>query len=196
MRVGFAGAAALVAFCAAAAAGAAPPTGDPKGLALLERVHRAYRTVPAVGISLRLGAASFDYKLVLRAGIGVAEQVVVRQAGRTTTLVARLGGPTWVRDPGRACWRRLAPAPSDSQAIHDLGQRFPDQLLTRVKAPRRTPTGWRLPVSISGETAAFVIDRKSLLIRSIVVANPQMSYVEHVTALRPAPRLAFPTRRC
>jgi hypothetical protein len=193
-RVGFAGAAALLAFCAAAAAGAAPPTGDPKGLALLERVHRAYRTVPAVGISLRLGAGSFDYKLVLRSGIGVAEQVVVRQAGRTTTLVARWGGPTWVRDPGRSCWRRLAA--SNSQAIHDLGQRFPDQLLTRVKAPRRTPTGWRLPVSISGETAVFVIDRKSLLIRSIVVTNPQMSYVEHVSALRPAPRLAFPTRRC
>jgi len=129
MRAGFAGAAALLAFCAAAAAGAAPPTGDPKGLALLERVHRAYRTVPAVGISLRLGAASFDYKLVLRSGIGVAEQVVV-------------------------------------------------------------------PVSIGGESAVFVIDRKSQVIRSIVVTNPQTSYVEQVSTLRPAPRLAFPTRRC
>jgi hypothetical protein len=122
MRAGFAGAAALLAFCAAAAAaaaaGAAPPTGDPKELALLERVHRAYRTVPAVGISLRLGAASFDYKLVLRSGIGVAEQVVV-------------------------------------------------------------------PVSIGGESAVFVIDRKSQVIRSIVVTNPQTSYVEQVSALSP-----------
>jgi hypothetical protein len=143
---------------------------------------------------LRLGASSFDYRLVLRSGIGVAEQVMVGQGGRTTTLVARWGGPTWVRDPGRSCWRRLAA--SDPRAIHDLGRRFPDQLLTRVKAPLRTPTGWRLPVSIGGETAVFVIDRKSLLIRSIVVKNPQMSYVEHVSALRPAPRLAFPTRRC
>ena len=187
----FAGA--TLAFCAVTAAGAAPPTGNPKGLALLERVHRAYRTVPAVGISLRLGGASFDYKLALRSGIGVAGQVVRRDPSGTTTLVARWGGPTWVRDPGRSCWRRLAA--SDSQAITGLGQRFPDQLLTRVNAPRRTATGWRLPVSANGEPAVFVIDRKSL-IRSIVVTTPQTRYVEKVSVLRPSPKLAYPTRRC
>jgi len=65
MRLLFAVVAGLLALCVAAAAGAAPPTGDPKGLALLERVRHAYLTVPAVGISTRLGPTSFDFKLVL-----------------------------------------------------------------------------------------------------------------------------------
>lgn len=187
-------AAATLAFCTASAAGAAPPTGNPKGLALLERIHGAYRTVPAVGISLRLGGASFDYKLALRSGIGVAAQVVQRDPSGTTTLVARWGGPTWVRDRGRSCWRRLAA--SSPQTITGLGRRFPDQLLTRVRAPQRTRTGWRLPVSNQGEPAVFVVDGKSLLIRSIVVATPQGRYVEKVSVLRPPPKLAYPKRRC
>jgi len=194
MRVGFAGAAALLAFCAAAAAGAAPPTGDPKGLALLERVRHAYLTVPAVGISLQLGPTSFDFKLVLRSGVGVAEQVILVDSAGTTMLVARRGGRTYVRAQGRSCWRQLAA--SDPQSIVDLGRRFPDQLVTRVMAPRQTPTGWQLPVSLKGEPAIFVIDRKSLQVRSIIVTSGQRRYVEHVRALRPAPRLAFPSPRC
>ena len=184
----------LLALCVAAAAGAAPPTGDPKGLALLERVHRAYLTVPAVGISIRLGATSFDFKLVLRSGIGVAEQVVLREATGVKTIVARRGGATYFRGPGRSCWRKLAA--SDPQSIKDLGLRFPDHLLTRVNAPRRTATGWELPVSSKGEPAVLVIDPKSLLLRSIVVTSAQTRYVEQVRALRPAPRLAFPSPRC
>src|SRR5438067_545868 len=120
----------------AAAAGAAPPTGDPKGLALLARVQRAYRAVPAIGIALRLGTTNFDLKLVLRSGVGLAEQIVVQTPSGTTTLVARRGGPTWAREPGKSCWQRL-PA-SDSQSIDDLGLPFPSQPRMRVKAPQST----------------------------------------------------------
>ncbi len=194
MRMRFAFAAGLLALCAAAAAGAAPPTGDPKGLALLDRVRHAYLTVPAVGISTRLGPTSFDFKLVLRSGVGVAEQVILVDSTGTTMLVARRGGRTYVRARGRSCWRQLAA--SDPQSIVDLGRPFPDQLLTSVKAPQRTPTGWQLPVSSKGEPAILVIDRKSLLIRSIIVGSGRTRYVERVRALRPAPRLAFPKPRC
>src|SRR5436190_2357665 len=101
--------AALLASCSAsetrAASGPASATGDPAGLALLARVHRAYSHVPGVGVSGQAGALSFRFTLVLDSGIVVAEQFVGRQPSSVTMLVARRGGPTYAREPGTSCWR-------------------------------------------------------------------------------------------
>jgi hypothetical protein len=188
----------LLALCLAVAASAArrlaPPTGDAGGLALLARVHRAYVGVPAVEVSGRVGSLSFRITLVLGSAIGIAEQFVGREPSGTTMLVA-MRGPTFAREPGSSCWRRL-PA-SAPQSFGNIGLHFPDQPGMTVKAPRRTSAGWLLPVVIDGGPATFAIDGKSMLIRSITITAQQGSrIVEQVGALRSVPRLLVPEPRC
>jgi hypothetical protein len=175
--------------------GPPPPYGDPAGLALLAHVHRAYVGVPAVAISGRTGSFSFRFTLVLRSGIGVAEQFVGRGATGTTLLVQRRRSPTFAREPGTSCWRALPAA--DPQSFENIGLRFPDQAGMRVGAPRRTSNGWLLPVSIDREPATFAIQGGSMLIRSITInAQQGRRLIEHVSILHSAPRLLTPEPRC
>jgi hypothetical protein len=189
----------LLALCVTVATGtarplASPPTGDAKGLALLARVHRAYVRVPGVALSGRAGTLSFRFTLVLRSGIGVAEQFVGKAASGTTMLVAQRGSPTLAHEPGTHCWRQLAA--SDPQSFENIGLRFPDQPRMRVKAPQRKPGGWLLPVVDPDGPVTFAIDATSLLIRSVTLATPGQRVVEHVAVLRSAPRLLVPKPRC
>ncbi len=190
--------ASLVAVCIAVAASAgqrvAPPTGDAEGLALLARVHRAYRSVPAVAISGRTRSLSFRFALVLRSGIGIAEQFVASGPSGTTMLVARSGTPTFARNPGSSCWRRLAA--TDRQSFTNIGLPFPDQPRMQVKHPRRTQTGWLLPIVVDDGPLAFVIDGRSMLIRSFNLTTQGTRIVEQAHNLNSAPALLVPQPRC
>jgi len=191
-----AAAAGLAVLGGAAVAAAAPPTGDPKGLALLDRVHGAYRSVPAVSIQLKLGTSTFVASVVLDSGVDVAERLVIRTPSGTTTSVARRGGPTFVRDAGKTCWRRLAA--SDPKALDDLGLRFPGHRGIRVGAPSSTATTWRLRfVSEGGRPAFYLIEKKSLRVRSITFTeNGRSAYVEHVRTLGAAPAIPSASPVC
>jgi hypothetical protein len=190
-----AAAAGLAVLGGAAVAAAAPPTGDPKGLALLDRVHGAYRGVPAVSIQLKLGTSTFVASVVLDSGVDVAERLVIRTPSGTTTSVARRGGPTFVRDAGKKCWRRLAA--SDPKALDDLGLRFPGHRGIRVRALISAPTTWRVQFVSEGRTAYYLIDKKSLLVRSIVFTeNGRSAYVEHVRTLGAAPTIPSASPVC
>jgi hypothetical protein len=190
--------ASLLAVCPAAAARAgqrvAPPTGDADGLALLARVHRAYRSVPAVAISGRTGSLSFRFALVLRSGIGIAEQFVASGPSGKTMLVARRGTPTFARNPGSSCWRRLAA--TDRQSFNNIGLPFPDQPRMQVKHPRRTQTGWLLPIVVDDGPLVFVIDGRSMLIRSFNLSTQGSRIVEQAHNLSSAPTLLVPQPRC
>jgi hypothetical protein len=188
----------LLALCVAVAPSAggrsARPTGDPAGLALLARVHRAYVAVPGVVISLRTGSLVARFTVVLRSGNQTAEQVTLIAPNATTTFVARSNASTFIRNPGSLCWRRL---PSSSpRAITGLGLPFPDQPHMQVKAPRRTATGWLLPVAGDGGPATFVIDAKSMLIKSLTLTTQGTHIVEQVRSLGSRPTLAMPEPRC
>jgi hypothetical protein len=183
-----------VALVCAAAVHAAPPSGNAKGLALLARMHTAYRSVPAVAISLRLGTTSFDSTVVLRSGLVVGEQLVVRTPTGTTTMVARGRGPTFSRSAGASCWRRLSR--KDKLAFDDLGLRFPDEPGLRVEAPRSTATAWLLDVISNGQPATYVVDKKSHRIRSVTVRSNGGVLTESVRSLGSAPKLAVPSRLC
>jgi hypothetical protein len=189
----------LFAFLAGASSSAgarslAPPTGNQQGLRLLARVHRAYAHVPAATLRGRVGAFAFRITLVLRSGVIVAEQYVSSGPGGTTELVRRPGAPTYAREPGSACWRPLAA--SDRQAITDVGIRFPDRPHMRVQRPRRTAGGWLLPAVGDGVQTVFLIDAKSLLLRSVTIAAPGRRVLERVSRLRSAPSLFTPQPRC
>ena len=179
---------------AARAAGRRPPSGDPRGLALLERVHRAYAGVAAVAVSGSTGALSFRFTLDLSSGIVAGEQFVGREPSKVTVLVARRGGPTFAREPGTSCWRALRR--SDPQAFENIGLHFPDQPAMSVRAPRATATGWLLPVVIAGGPGTLAIDRNPARVRSITVGTGGTAIVEHVTILKSVPRLSGAEPRC
>jgi hypothetical protein len=66
----------------------------------------------------------------------------------------------------------------------------------QVKPPRRTRTGWLLPVAGDGGPAAFAIEAKSLLIQSLTLATQGTRIVELARNLESRPRLAVPEPRC
>jgi hypothetical protein len=159
-------AAALLATVAlAAAAHASPPTGNSKGLALLNRVLAAYRHVPGVSVTGSYAGTFFGYVTALRRGNAVAVEV---RAPFGNTFVRRLGGPTYELASGKTCWRAVPD--SDPQSIADLGRPFGLEPNMRVGAPRRIASGWRLPVRYtqgnSSGTFTYVVDGRTLLFRS------------------------------
>jgi hypothetical protein len=188
----------LLALCAAVSNGTAkllaPPTGDPGGLALLARVHHAYVNVSAVTIWGDSGALSFRFTVVLRSGFALAEQYVGTEPTGRTMLVARRGSSTFAREPGTSCWRRLAA--SDPQALEDIGLRFPDLPRMKLERPRRTASGWLLPVVSDGAPFLLAIDGTSMLIRSITIGAGGKRVLERVGTLRSVPRLLLPKPRC
>ena len=95
-------------------------------------------------------------------------------------------------DPGRSCWRRVAS--SSKQSIESIGPGFPDQPHMQVKSPRRTRTGWLLPVAGDGGPGTFAIDGKSMLIRSLTTQGTRI--VEHAHTLESSPTLPASEPRC
>ena len=185
---------------AVATAGASPPTGNAQGLALLARVHRAYERVPAVETSARLRGTSARFVLLLRRGVAVSEEFIGVTSAGTTLLVEQGSGPTFAREPGSSCWRRLAP--TDQQSLEDVGLRFPDGYKTVVKAPRRAGSVWLLPVHTEGrfpgEGGSFVmhIDSKTMLIQSETGRASGQPLTNRITALRRQPALPSPQPTC
>ena len=166
---------------------AASPIGDVQGRALLARVHTAYLHAAGVELSvISRGArvSSFGRFLVqLRGGVDVAEEFVGSGPG-ATALVARQGGPTYVRDAGQRCWRPLLA--TDPRTLVDVGLPYPySNRPSKVMRLRHAATGWVLPTEngesfwslatqatyhpIAKRFMTYTIDAKSLLIRSIYI---------------------------
>src|SRR5947207_4720350 len=182
-----------VAATALVSSSAAAATGDRAGLALLDRVHRAYAQVPGVIVSGQAGQLAFRWSLVLDSGATVGEQFVAEGPGGVSQLVAERGGPTYARDPGSSCWRALRK--SDQRSFDNIGLPFPDQAGMRVEAPRAVSGRRLLPVVVAGDPGTFSLDRSSR-VRSITVVTGGRRILERGTTLRSAPALASPEPRC
>jgi hypothetical protein len=87
-------------------------------------------------------------------------------------------------------------AVSNPQTIDSIGLPFPDQPHMQVKSPRRTGSGWLLPVAGDGGPVTFAIDGTSLLLRTITVATQASHIVEHAVTLTSHPTLASAEPRC
>lgn len=182
-----------VAATALVSSSAAAATGDRAGLALLDRVHRAYARVPGVSVSGQAGQLGFRWTLALDAGITVGEQFVAEGPGGVSQLVVRRGGPTYARDPGSSCWRALRR--SDQRSFDNIGLPFPDQAGMRVEAPRAAAGMRVLPVVVAGDPGTFSLDGSSR-VRSITVVAGGRRIFERVATLRSAPALTSPDPRC
>ena len=186
-RAGLAGAA-LLALCLATAASAA--VGDRRGIVLLGRVQRAYRTVPGVATSVRSPGFVHTGRIVLRSGVVVATEEISRTSLGKEVIVQRIGGPIFERKAGRKCWRRLR---IESPYV---GLPFPALRNMRVWAPKTTAKGWRFKVAAHGTRVVYAIARNPLRLDSILPTDPTTQGVEHVQALQYAPRIAVPSPRC
>jgi len=193
-----AAAAVLIVLGCAAVGAAAPPAGNPKGLALLERIHHAYRHIPAILIVDNTSPARSRTTIVLRSGVAFAQQTVATtRNGQKTTYVSRAGSSTFVHRPGTKCWHRQGPP------IDGLGRRFPDIRGSHVEAPKPSRFGWLLAVVSDSPSRAvskvarlvFDVNRKTFRIRRIVTPGTSGS-IAYVTPLGKTPRLPTMSPRC
>lgn len=166
---------------------AATPIGSPFGIVLLARMQAAYAHTPGLELTVRsrgskravFGRFVFD----LHRGIVAAEQFVA-PGSPPIDLVASRGGSTYLRQPGRECWR-LLPS-SDPRTLEDVGLPFPyGRQPGKAMVPKRSGNVWFLPTenrenfwylttqSTYKPTAkrfvVYTIDVKSSRIRSIEV---------------------------
>jgi hypothetical protein len=184
----------------ASAAAGGSPTGNAQGLALLARVHRAYERVPAIMTTARFGAVTTRFTLLLRDGVAVSEEYVGKTPTGTTTLVANGSGPTYAREPGTNCWRRLLA--TDSQSLEDIGLRFPDAFKTIVGAPTRSGSDWLLPVRTEnrspgeGGSGTMHIDATTMLVNNETVRLHGQTLTDHIQALTHQPHLPSPQPTC
>jgi hypothetical protein len=171
---------------------AAPPlTGDPRGVALINRINASYVNVPAVRTSAHATEVSVTFELYLRHGVTWAEHAVVTTASGTTVLVGTLRGGTFARDPGRTCWRFL-PRSSD-QALEDLG----NPLLVgpgRVHRPRTNGNHLVVDLIADGKRETVVADRRNMHVVFVRTIKP--SLIVRFAALASAPGLPTPKPRC
>jgi len=193
-----AAAAVLIVLGCATVGAAAPPAGNPQGLALLEKIHRAYRHLPGILIVDNTSPVHSRTTIVLRSGVAFAQQTVATtRGGGKTTYVARLRSSTFVRRPGGTCWRRQGPP------INGIGHRFPDIRGSRVQAPKPSRHGWLLPVVAETPSHAvtrvarlvFDVDGKTFRIRRIVTPGTYGG-VGYVTPLGKTPQLPTPSPFC
>ena len=140
------------------------------------------------------------FTLLLRQGVAVAEEFVGVTSTGTTTLIAHGTGPTYAREAGTSCWRRLAT--TDQQSLEDVGLRFPDGYKTTVKAPTHAGSVWLLPIHTEGrfpgEGGTFVmhIDAKTMLVESETGRAGGQPLTNHITALPQPPALPSPQPTC
>lgn len=169
--------------------------GDPNGIALLNRITRAYDHVPAVVITGKRGALSATFTAILQKGIVVGEELVGSTGAGTTTLVAPTGPTTFALNPGASCWQLVAS--SDPQSLTGIGQHFPPFTgLVRVEHPRPAHGGLLLALVAGGTSSTFGVDAKTLAIRTITVRATPGHVTENVRTLISAPKLASPRPRC
>ena len=157
-------------------------------------MHAAYRPVPGVELTGRLGSLRVRFTLLLRRGVATAEAFRGTSGETVTVLVARGDGPTYAREPGSSCWRRLRR--SNPQSLHDIGLRFPDVAGMRVKAPRRAGDVWLLPFTTQGHSATLRISAKTHLVESVTTTRNGQTVTEHDRALTKRPKLPAPTPTC
>lgn len=184
---------------AAPAAAANAPTGNAKGLALLAKIERAYRNVPAVKLYGSTSSVNAQFVIVLRHGIGVAEAFAAIAPQGSERLVTH-GGATYELRVGTTCWRKLALR--NTASLEDVGVHFPLSYRTRVSAPKLTAGAWQLPVHMEGKfkgeggDAVLVVDPHTYRIRANIARTNGANTVEHVVALKKAPTLPLPTPLC
>lgn len=167
---------------------------DPRGIALLASVRKAYVRVP--GVEIAVTSLGIRTELALRSGVVVAQEVIGAGPAGKTIWVARPATTTYWRMPGKLCWRRSA-----GVSLEDVGVQFPGAYRA-VQAPRRVTGGWSLRATgksgaAAGATVTLVIDSPSHLLRSIVTKNSHgKQLVERVRSLAAAPRILTPRPRC
>lgn len=179
----------LIAARVAVASGSAAPTGDKRGVALLARVEKAYRSVQ--GVRIRLG--SINALLVLRAGFVVAEEATLG----SKIYVSRDGRTTYVDVPSKSCWLR-----SQGIILDIPGTQFPlSYRTTGVQVPHRVAGGWT--VKMTAESATRVrtivvlrINTPSYFVRSAQVFENGMQLSEQVTELSIQPNVPTPRPLC
>jgi hypothetical protein len=179
----------------AARAPSTAPRGNAAGLALLARVEKAYRRVPAVVMNGDAGSLHVRFTLLLRRGVAVAEEFAGGAGSGTTTLVRRGSGPTWVRDPGATCWRSVAR--HASQDLDDVGLPFPDTSGGIVGRPTRRGSLWLLPLrSKDGGSYSIHIAARNLHIVAETGLTSGRRFTELVLTLTRRPPLPVPRPTC
>jgi hypothetical protein len=175
-------------------ANGAAPSSDPRGLALLASVQKAYVRVP--GVEVAVTSLAIRTELALRSGVVMAQEVIVASPGVKWIYVARRATTTYVRAPGKLCWRRSA-----GVSLDQVGLPFPGAYRA-VQAPRPVKGGWSLRATTkngagAGATVTLVINSPSHLLRSIVTKDSHgKQLVERVRNLAAAPRILTPRPRC
>jgi hypothetical protein len=171
----------------------AAPSSDPRGLALLASVQKAYVRIPGVEITVTsLGRT----ELALRSGVVIAEELIGANPSGKWIYVARRATATYLRAPGKLCWRRSA-----GVSLNGVGLQFPGAYRA-VQAPRPVTGGWSLRATTksgaaAGMTVTLVIRSPSHLLRSIVTEAPHgKQVVERVRNLAAAPRILTPRPHC
>jgi hypothetical protein len=148
----------------------------------------------------RVGAVTARFTLLLRDGVAVGEEYVGETPTGTTILVASGSGPTYAREPGTNCWRRLLA--TDSQSLEDIGLRFPDAYKTIVGAPTRSGSEWLLPVTTEnrspgeGGGGTMYINATTMLVDSETLRLHGRTLIDHVQALTRQPHLSRPQPTC
>ena len=174
---------------AAVADGAGAPTGDTKGVALLARVEKAYRSVP--GVKIRLGPLTA--LLVLRSGVVVTEEATLG----TSIYVSRDGRTTYVDVPSKSCWLR-----SQGITLEFPGTHFPlSYRTTAIQAPHRVAGGWTVKMTTESATGVRTIvelriNTPSYLVRSALVTESGKKLTEQVTDLSVRPKVPTPRPLC
>ncbi len=192
LRVSVAGAILLLMLTAgrvAVAGGSAAPTGDKKGVALLARVEKAYRSVP--GVKIRLGPLTA--MLVLRSGIVVAEEATLG----TNIYVSRDGRTTYVDVPSKSCWVR-----SQGITLDIPGTHFPlSYRTTAVQVPHRVAGGWTVKMTTESATGvrtivALLINTPSYFVRSAQLFDGGKKLTEQAANLSVQPKVPTPRPLC
>lgn len=174
---------------------------DPRGLALLAQINKAYTHVPGVKIGLTFNGVSVgSFTEVLRKDTVVAEQFVGSSSAGTTMLVAPEGSPTFAREPGSTCWKAL---PSKNpQTLTDIGH--PTSILgigtlkgIVVGPPIAGLDGDETLRIVQGATSSFlIINGKTLLIQRVDASTPGKLAEEYISNLTSTPKLLKPGPRC
>jgi hypothetical protein len=165
------------------------------GSALLARVRAAYRNAGGAIVTSSLGGLSVSFTMLLDRGTVVGEEFVGRRGGRTTTIVAPPGAPTFALDSGARCWRRIGA--SEAHTLTDLGEQFPPApRAATVESPQATSGGWLLTLVSGGTSSTFAIDGSRLTVGTITVSGSFGLVTERVRTLTTPVKLATPAPVC
>lgn len=190
-----------------------PSIGPPAALALQARIQRVYRHAPGVELATAARSTSTSAQarrllLKLHNGIVTAEAFI---GPRRHALVARRGGPTFMRAAGGRCWRRLAG--SDPRTLLNDGAPFPEngKLIVHSNDARarqmtiETHSGfWFLASDVVPRRTAYksfltlTLDPATYAIRAFRVSAPDHAVRAKltVTPLTAAPSIPSPTPAC